>query len=476
VTDEGARADESSSGPPDGTTVSVTPWVDRPPVNVSLLNPAPFGWWPAVILAFVGMVDRLDSSMVGGVLTKIQAEFGFSDAFAGVLFAAPVIAAALLLIPAGILADRGQRTRLLTMVILAWSVLTLGSGVAPTLAVFLLMRTLLGVAAPLNIPIVGSLVGDYYPPIGRSRAFGIIRVLEYLGFPLGIALGAALGGAFGWRSAFFVAAVPGLVIAAVVFFVLREPVRGVGDWLGSQEPEIEAQVIDTNSAALESETEDVRGFTGFRDLLSQVWAIPTVRVLVIAQALLYCAFSGLFSFSTAFFERTQGLTTARAGAVAGGVGLVGIMVGGSLAGFLGDRPRGRSGWRIRLSSVGLVVASVMVLILAAAPSLGVQVVAFATINCASLIAIVNLGAATADVVPARIRGAGFSVLQFLITFGSASGPLIVGGVSAATGGNLRWGYAAMVIPFLVGSLFLRRGIHTYGADARAVLAQTDVSD
>ncbi len=461
----------------DDVTVEVTPFDGRPPVRVSLRDPSPFGWWPALLLAFVGMVDRLDSSLVGGVLTKIQDEFGFSDFVAGFLFSAPVIAAALLVIPAGVLADRGRRTRLLTAVIVVWSILTLGSGLAPTLSVFFLLRTMLGVAAPLNIPIVGSLVGDYYPPIGRSRAFGIIRVLEYLGFPLGIGIGAALGGAFGWRSAFYVAAIPGLLIATLVFFLLREPNRGVGDWLGSQERSLTPPDRGGATTTLTEPVvdEDVRSLGRFRELLSQVWAIPTVRILVVAQAMLYCAFSGLFSFSTAFFERGNGLTTAQAGAVAGSVGLVGIIVGGAFAGRLGDNPRGRPGWRIKLSSMALVVAAVMVLVLAAVPILSVEIFAFAIVNCANLIAIVNLGAATADVVPARIRGSGFSVLQFLITFGSAAGPLIVGGISALTGENLRWGYAVMVIPFTVGALFLRRGVATYETDAGIVLREIEAA-
>lgn len=479
MTTDGTQASSSPKVDSPVQTVTVDAFEGRPPVPVKVGVAAPFGWWPAIILAFVGLVDRLDSAMVGGTLTKIQAEFGFSDAFAGLLFSVPAVAAALLLIPAGVLADRGHRTRLLTAVILTWSILTLGSGVAPTLAVFFLMRTLLGFAAPLNIPIVGSLVGDYYPPNGRSRAFATIRAVEYLGFPAGIALGAAIGGSYGWRSAFFVAAIPGLIVAAIVFFVLREPVRGVADRLGLQQVEPTADLAASASASTSTVEEvseaEVFRLGVFKRLLSEVWAIPTVRVLVIAQALVFCAFSGLFSFSAAFFERAQGLTVAQAGAIAGGVGLVGILVGGFLAGSLGDRRQGHASWRIRLSSWSLVIAAVMLLILAVALSLGIQVLTFAVLNCASLIAIVNLGAATADVVPARIRGAGFSVLAFLITFGSAAGPLIVGGVSTLAGGNLRWGYVAMVVPFTVGALFLRRGVHTYEADARAVLEQNEAA-
>ena len=473
-----SRSDDSIDVATEDVTVEVTPFEGQPPVRVSLLDPSPFGWWPALLLAFVGMVDRLDASMVGGVLTKLQAEFGFSDFVAGFLFSAPAIAAALLVIPAGVLADRGRRTRLLTVVILTWSVLTLGSGLAPTLMVFFILRTMLGAAAPLNIPIVGSLIGDYYPPSGRSRAFGIIRVIEYLGFPLGIAVGAILGGAFGWRSAFYVAAIPGLIIAAFVFFKLREPQRGLGDSLGAQRAAMDAASVDVASSPAPTaivEVSDVRSVGRFRELLSQVWAIRTVRILVVAQALLYCAFSGMFSFSAAFFERTNGLTAAQGGAIAGSVGLVGILVGGAFAAFLGDSPRGRTGWRIRLSSGALLIASVLVLVLAAIPILAIEIVVFAAINTVSLIAIVNLGAATADVVPARIRGSGFSVLQFLITFGSAAGPLIVGGISALAGQNLRWSYAAMVVPFAVGALFLRRGIEPYEMDARAVLDEIEAA-
>ena len=86
---------------------------------------------------------------------------------------------------------------------------------------FTTFRILLGAATPLNIPPSSSLLGDFYPRRSRTKAFGILRGLENIGLPVGTLIGAVVGGLVGWRVAFFVVAVPALILAAVLFFTLR---------------------------------------------------------------------------------------------------------------------------------------------------------------------------------------------------------------------------------------------------------------
>lgn len=470
-----------------GPLVEVDAYVNRPPVAVDATRAAPFGWRPALILAIVAFVDRADAGLVSGVLERLKADFGFGDAVAGVLLAAPVFAAALLLIPAGVLADTGRRTRILAVVLAVWSLLTLGTGLAPTLAVFFLVRILLGAANPLNGPPSASLLGDFYPPRSRTKAFGVVRVIEYIGLPVGLALGGILAAAFdSWRAAFFVMAIPGLLVIVLVLVGLREPVRGVGDRIAAlsdpanRRPTDEALGSDLappaeaaeapvktggKHAAPETETR-----IGWTDRLRIVLGIRTLRILVLAQALLFFGFGGLFSFAAAYFDRTGGLDEAAAAALSGSVGLVGILVGGFLGGVLGDRYHGvRPGWRLTLSGFALLVSAACVAGLVLIPVLGVQLALLAAACAANIMAIANLGAATADVLPAALRGSGFAVVQAIVQIGSGFGPIVVGVVSALAGEQLGWGFAAL-LPFLVlGSLVVLRARTSYEIDRETVL-------
>ncbi len=469
-----------------GPLVEVEVYLDRPPVAVDAGRAAPFGWRPALILATVAFVDRADAGLVSGVLERLKAAFGFGDAVAGVLLAAPVFAAALLLIPAGVLADTGRRTRILAVVLAVWSLLTLGTGLAPTLAVFFLVRILLGAANPLNGPPSASLLGDFYPPGSRTKAFGVVRVIEYIGLPVGLALGGVLAAVFdSWRAVFFVMALPGLLVIVLVLVGLREPVRGVGDRIGAlanptpaptHHPAVgvlaDAPVETPVRTSGKHAAPEVAARIGWTDRLRIVLRIRTLRILVLAQALLFFGFGGLFSFAAAYFDRTGGLDEASAAALSGSVGLVGILVGGFLGGVLGDRYHGvRPGWRLTLSGFALLVSAACVAGLVLIPVLGVQLALLAAACAANIMAIANLGAATADVLPAALRGSGFAVVQAIVQIGSGFGPILVGVVSTLAGEQLGWGFAAL-LPFLVlGSLVVLRARTSYEVDREAVLEE-----
>jgi MFS family permease len=214
---------------PESRIVEIQAYAEGPPTQLDIAKGAPFGWWPAIIIALAAFIDRAEGAVTLGAAASLQEEFGFNDAFLGVLASAPIVASLLLVIPAGRLADRVKRKNMLVVVMCLWGVCTLGAGAAISLAMFTTFRILLGAATPLNIPPSSSLLGDFYPRQSRTKAFGTLRALENIGLPVGTLIGAVVGGLVGWRVAFFVVAVPALILAVVLAITLREPRRGVGD-------------------------------------------------------------------------------------------------------------------------------------------------------------------------------------------------------------------------------------------------------
>src|SRR5690606_1297748 len=121
------------------------------------------------------------------------------------------LAGLLVTLPAGYLADRYRRTRLLTVVLASWALLTTASALATGFWVFFAIRVVIGSAHSLDNPSASSLIADFHPPAARARVFAVQRAAWTVGASIGIALGGVLGETFGWRVPFLVMSVPGLL-------------------------------------------------------------------------------------------------------------------------------------------------------------------------------------------------------------------------------------------------------------------------
>ncbi|MEU8079636.1 MFS transporter [Catellatospora citrea] len=446
-------------------------YAGRPPVRVTRGRAAPFGWWPAVCVALVALIDRIEYNLLAGALPAIQREFGFDDGAAGAIATAGAIAAVLLLLPAGRLADTGRRTWTVAAVVAVWALLTLGTGLAGSYAMLFGVRVLLGAAGQLYNPPASSLLGDLYPGPSRARAYGLERAAYFAGLPIGVIAGGALAKAYDWRTGFFLVAIPGAVIA-VLMLTVREPVRGIGDrlssWYADPAAEPPAGVPPVTAPAARSGGK--LAMSGLAAQVRELWGIRTLRSVVSGLSILFFGLGGLFFWMPSFYQREFGLDEAASAAVGGGAGLVGILAGIGLGSWLGDRGHGRRpGWRVRLGGWSLLFGTVA---LAGAVAVGPfvpQVVCFGLANVGFAGAIANLTAANADVVAASRRGLGFAVLQSVVTLGGALGPWLIGEASDATG-SLRLAYAVVIAPLVVGSLIVLRAWRGYDADAAAALS------
>jgi MFS family permease len=443
-------------------TVEVAAFAGRPPVAVRPGATAPLGWWPAICVALVAFVDRVEYNLLAGVVPQIQAEFGLSDKAVGAIPTAGAIAGVVLLLPAGRLADTRRRNWIIAAVVGAWALLTLGTGLATSYAVLFAIRVLLGAAGQLYNPPASSLLADYFPPGGRARAYGLERLGYFVGLPVGVLVGGALAQAVGWRDAFLFVAVPGAVIALLCLTV-REPVRGLGDRIGA---------LAAGAAPPAAPPAQDAAVPVHRQL-RQLARIPTLRSVVAGLTIMFFGLGGLFFWMPTFYQRQFGLDEAAATGIAGGVGGVGIVLGVLVGGRYGDRYHGtRPGWRMVLAGTALFAGALGLAVAALVPVLPVQIAGYFIANAGFSAAIPNLTAANADVVPAHRRGLGFAVLNAVVTLGGAAGPFLVGVASDALGGSgsgsLRGAFTVLLLPLGLGAWIIRRGGRTFDADiARA---------
>jgi MFS family permease len=180
------------------------------------------------ILFAVNMMNFFDRQIIASVSKPIIDEWGLTDTQMGLIGTAFIWFYAAVGLPFGIWADRGSRKKLLSLAVTIWSLFTAASGLAWNYGALFLARLGVGVGESGCSPAGNSLIGDLYPASKRGKAIAIFM----LGLPIGIFLSNMFSGliakAVGWRWVFFVATIPGLILAALALKI-KEPLRGASE-------------------------------------------------------------------------------------------------------------------------------------------------------------------------------------------------------------------------------------------------------
>ncbi len=317
------------------------------------------------------------------------------------------------------------------------------------------MRVFLAAAENIDNPAAGSLLADYYPPASRAKAYGLTRVTTYLG-GVGTLLGGVLAGSFGWRAAFLIMVVPGVLTALLVWF-LREPRRG----------ELDRLVASGESPPADPPAAEAK--PPFWAQFRQVVAIPTLIFVCVGLALLSLGLAGVFYWLPTLMVRTFGVGVATAGSLSGLITVAGTLTGTLVGSWLGRKWHGtRKGGRLLAGGGGITAGSVVLAVALSMDSIG-ALTALVLLACSLMsIAIPNMTACLADVVSAGTRGLGFAVLQLLLTAGAAFGSLVVG-IASDRFGSLLSGMYVLIVPMVVGGLLTLGARASFERDANKVL-------
>ena len=372
--------------------------------------PSPGG--ALAVLTGLNLVNYLDRYVPFAVLPAMSAALSLCDPQAGALQSL-FMASYMLASPfVGVLGDRTPRFRLAAVGVLVWSAATFGSGLAPTFLALAAARALTGVGEASYVVVTPSLLSDFYPVERRGRAMAFF----YAAIPIGTAAGYVLGGQieahFGWRSAFFVAGVPG-VLLALLLLTFRDPVRGA---------------LDRAAAAPGPELT-------VKEALRALVARPSYVYNTVAQTIYTFSIGGLAAWMPTYFVRVRHLKLATASTLFGGLLLLAGLLGTLFGGRVGDRMAARrADGHFTLSAVTLILSLPFTLVAILHPSPAIFWPAmFGTL----FLLFVNTGplnASMANVLPADLRSRGFAVNVLAIHLGGdAVSPFIIGLASARMG-------------------------------------------
>jgi MFS family permease len=426
---------------------------------------------PLIVLSLVAFVDQVDTNILRGVLPVLKEDWSLSDFQLGALGFAFVFVNVIATIPAGWVADRYKRTKIVGWTLLSWSGLSALSAVAVNYASLFLARAALGIGQAVDDPSSTSLLGDYYPAKVRGRVFSAQQVSVFLGGGVGLGLGGFVGAELGWRWAFALVGMPGSIIAFLCF-ALREPRRGESEehnadvGMGPVTP-ADAEQSAPRLSPREFLTEARRSLV---EELKFIFSIRTMRYVLVGVGTLLFTVSGVGYWMAIYHERYSAMSVAQATGVTAVVFAVAGIIGTFWGGRLADRvfnagPQGR----INLVATAIMTCAATFLISFAVPlvplRLALQFIGVVAISSA----FPALRASMMDVVPAENRGVAASAFALTSTvFGTALAPPLVGLLSDMTG-SLVAAFYIVTPPVFVGSAILLRARKTIAEDVQAIL-------
>lgn len=368
----------------------------------------PYAWRLVALFAAANVLNIYDRALPTIVAENIKAEFALTDTQLGLLMSGFTVVYAVAGIALGRMADRRSRRLVMAIGLVVWSLLTAASGGAWSFASLLIFRLGVGVGEASYAPAANATVFDMFPVEKRSRATAVLQ----LGVPLGLLLAFFTTGplveAFGtWRAPFYLAAIPGLVLAALL---LITPMP--------EQPRATAQ-----------QREQERGARVFWTLAR----IPTMRWLILAGIGLQIASYSIATFLVPLLQRYFGLSLSQAGTGAGLVTGVAGLIGLLLAGPIADRARRRSSAaRLSVGAIGMAVAAPFAFAAFGLPPSS-AVMFILLLSCASvLLNMVQPVAlpAVSEIVAARLRASAVAIyFAAFYLLGGAFGPLLTGALS-----------------------------------------------
>ena len=381
------------------------------------------------LLTALNFVNYIDRYVIAGVQEQIKGEFHVSDAQIGSLaffFLLTYMAASPF---TGWLGDRFPRKPMIVAAAIFWSTINLLTAYVHTFRELNFRHAALGIGEATFGIFAPAMLADFYPEDQRNRVLTIFNIAVPVGAALGFLTGGSVGQHFGWRMSFQVSAVPGIVIALLIAFFMREPERGA------------------------SQQEKAR--TDKSTVLSLL-RNPAYLCAIGGYAMVTFTVGGLSYWMPAFLQRVDGRSQEQAGFLMGALTVVGGLLGTVVGGVLAQRwSRRNSGALYLVPAWSAALAFIPAFVLFFGPLVfHTHALTLPSLGLALFLVFLGSGpvnAATVNAVQPGVRATALAgQILFIHLIGDAPAPTLIGAVSDRT--NLSIGLGATLIALLIGAI------------------------
>lgn len=417
---------------------------------------APIFW----LMFAINTANYLDRLIVVAVGPTLKTEFHLTDSQIGWIGSAFLLVYTLAALPLGLLADlRISRARVVAAGVALWSVMSGGAAFARGFGSLFATRALVGVGEASYYPAGTAILSAYYPRVRRAQVMSRWQAGQIVGAALAFALSAAFFVWFpahlAWRIAFLVTGLPGLALAALMWFVSDTPGA-------SARPEQAEHPVGQDMRAVWRTTQAH---------IAQVLRIRTLWLVTALQALSFLVVTPAITFLTIYVRSTKGpfhLSASHASLITGllvvGGGVSGVLLGGHVADWLGKR---FIGGRVISVGVGFAVAIPCYMVMLLTHALPVFVVAGIITVLALNLPSGPLTAVMQDATPPALRATAVAVVTlFSHICGDVWASTVVGILATMLHEHEAWALLIIGAPaLLLGAIIALLGAGSYARDA-----------
>ena len=385
-----------------------------------------------VICSLLFMVNYMDRQIMAAVLQPMKIDLGLTDFQAGLANTMFYLGVLIFVVPVAHWIDKWSRKKMIGLMAFCWSAFTMFTGLSGSFLQLLFARFGVGLGESGFGAGGTALIAASYPEEKRASKIGIFNTFITVGILFGMVAGGYVSVHFGgWRTAFYVFALPGIILGILAFFM-------------------QDYKLPKNANA-------PAGGHSFAKNVKSLFGNRSLRLIYIGYGLFAVVIFSYLTWLPALLMRAYGINEAKAGLVAGALSLL-TLIGPILGGLFADRWQSKSsGGRMKLAAVGILASSVALWFAFTTVfninHKGMMIFSFIMLCIYGIVSGMPnpaVMASTQDVVPPEQKGLASGAAYFcMMLFGGAFGPAMVGKLSDVFGG----GYKGLTYGLYVASLF-----------------------
>jgi MFS transporter, Spinster family, sphingosine-1-phosphate transporter len=404
--------------------------VSEPPQQSSSKPVVAGATFAIVVLTSMNMLNYIDRWVPSAVKELFQKDLNLTEAETSLPLTSFIFVYMLASPVFGMFADRGRRPVLIADGVAIWSLATAAAAGAQGFYTLLLARACVGIGEAAYAVIAPSLISDFYPVSRRNRILTLFYVATPVGSAIGFGLGGFIGGHLGWRAAFLICGLPGLLVALLALFI-KDPPRGQFD------------------------DDKLPPAPSWGDALKKLRMNKQFVVTVAGYTAVSFATGGIADWFPTFLVRERAMEIGAAGLYTGVSAVVGGILGTIIGGLLADRAKR---WTrqpyLAVSGLSIVPATIIAIIAIYALKDGIATVV-AVVLCQVFLWMYNgpVNTVLVNSVDPGMRARAFGVSIFCIhAFGDAVSPPIIGKISDMTDKNLPLALVMVPIALAIGAI------------------------
>jgi MFS family permease len=398
-----------------------------------------------MLLFLLYMFDYIDRSIVTSMFTSIERDWGISHTQSGMLMSAVYWAIVILTFPVSLLVDRWSRTKTIGIMAIMWSLATALCALTGNFVQLFMARLLIGVGEAGYAPGGSAMISGLYPMEKRSKMMGLWNASIPLGTAIGVLLGGIIATKLGWKHAFGLVALPGLVVAVLFLFV-------------KDYKTVDLSFIDKTNRKIKMEKKDM-----VKEFLSK----PSIIFTYFGIAAVVFVTTSLITWLSTFFQISRNLPQDKAGTMASAV-MVLALVGAPLGGILTDRWRKtRINARLLLPAISSMISAILLFSALYLFKGIIQYVIFLAMGISIMVFISGASAVTQDVIHPGLRATSYAVavvVQNLL--GASIAPIVIGQIYDHS--NIKTALSILPFILILGALLFYLGSRYYEKDMEKV--------